>query len=104
MALKEVKTDEFEADVLGASGPILVDFWAPWCGPCRMVGPVLEQIAEETGFAIVKVNIDEEPTLAEKYGVTSIPNMKVFVDGEPVHEIVGAKPKPGMLKELANFL
>jgi thioredoxin 1 len=107
MGLKEIKTDEFDKEVLESDSPVLVDFWAPWCVPCKMVTPVLEAIAGETDpsvLTIVKVNVDEETDIAAKYNITSIPAMRVFVAGEIVKEINGAKPKPGLLKELKDFL
>ena len=88
-------TDQtFEAQVLKADTPVLVDFWAPWCGPCHVIAPSLEQIAEERDgkITIVKLNIDENPATAQKYGVMSIPTLIVFNDGEPVEGTVGAAP------------
>ena len=106
MATSKVTTESFDADVLKSSTPVLVDFWAEWCGPCRAVGPILEEISDEHGakLKIVKLNTDEESAIAMKYGITSIPSMYVFVNGEVVKQIVGAKPKPALLKELESFL
>ena len=96
----------FEKVVLQSEIPVLVDFWAAWCGPCRMVAPVLDQIAaeHEGKIRIVKVNVDEEPALAAQYRITSIPAMKVFKGGEEVREIIGAVPKTVLEEHLAGII
>ena len=106
MATTKVTTADFEAVVLKSTTPVLVDFWAEWCGPCRAVGPILEEISNEHGdkIKIVKLNTDEEGAIAMKYGISSIPTMNIFVNGEVVKSIVGAKPKPALLKNLENYI
>lgn len=95
MATKEITDSSFQSDVIGASGPVLVDFWAEWCGPCKMIGPALEELSDELGekVTIAKLNIDDNPDAPAKYGVRGIPTMILFKDGAPAATKVGAAPK-----------
>ena len=103
---QEVTDATFEQEVIKAKGNVLVDFWAPWCGPCRFVAPVLEEIAQEKegSLTILKLNIDENQRTAMEYGVMSIPTMILYKDGKPVKQVVGAKPKPALLRDLEPHL
>lgn len=105
-ATKVVTDATFDTEVLQSSKPVVVDYWAEWCGPCRMVAPVLEEIAGEHAdkIEVVKLNIDENPKVAQRYQIMAIPTMSVFQNGEVVKQIVGAKPKSALLKELAEFI
>jgi thioredoxin 1 len=103
----KVVTDEtFEGEVLESAKPVLVDYWAEWCGPCRMVAPVLEQIAAEHGdkITVVKLNIDDNTAVPGVYGVQTIPTMDVFSNGQVVKRITGAKSKSALLRELAGYI
>ncbi|MBQ7014967.1 MAG: thioredoxin [Clostridia bacterium] len=95
MAEIKITASNFEEEVLNAKLPVIVDFWAPWCGPCRMLAPVLEEIAEENEGSVIvgKVNVDEEPQLAANFGIASIPTLLVFKNGEITQKSVGVKPK-----------
>ncbi|MBW3561660.1 MAG: thioredoxin [Actinobacteria bacterium] len=103
---KAVTSDQWNDEVISSDKPVLVDFWAEWCGPCRMVSPVVEEIAEENAekLKVVKLNIDENPQTARDYGVMSIPTLMVFKDGEVAKRMVGAKGKQALLSDLQEFL
>ena len=105
-ATRAVTDASFEADVLKNDKPVVVDYWAEWCGPCRMVGPVLEEIASEHAdkIDVVKLNVDDNPATTQRYGIMNIPTMSVFKGGEVVKSIVGAKPKSALLRDLADYL
>lgn len=106
MATKAITDESFEQDVLKADGPVLVDFWAEWCGPCKMIGPALEEISDELGekVTIAKLNIDDSPDAPGKYGVRGIPTMILFNNGEPVETKVGAAPKSQLKSWLESNL
>jgi thioredoxin 1 len=106
MALITVTDASFADDVLLSDKPVLVDYWAVWCGPCRMIAPILEEIdaAHSDTLTIAKLNVDENPRIASDYGIVSIPTLNVFQGGKVVKQIIGAKPKAALLKDLAEFL
>ncbi len=106
MATVKVTDASFADDVLLSEKPVIVDFWAEWCGPCRMVAPILEEISNKHGdkVTIAKLDIDANPEIAQQYQILSIPTMLVFQGGKPVKQIVGAKPKAALLAEFADIL
>ena len=104
-ATKIVTDASFADDVLLSTKPVVVDFWAEWCGPCKMVAPILEEIAAaHDGIVIAKLNVDENPQTSASYGITSIPTLNVFQDGKVVKSIIGARPKAALLADLAPYL
>ncbi len=106
MATKVVTDASFADDVLLSDKPVIVDFWATWCGPCRMVSPILEEISEAHGekITVAKVDVDANPQIAQDYKILSLPTMMVFQKGKPVKSVIGAKPKAALLAEFAEYL
>lgn len=106
MAAAQVTDETFEQEVIESSVPVLVDFWAPWCGPCRMVAPVVDEISEQYlgKVKVVKVNTDDNPSVASKYGIRSIPTLMIFKDGQRVDMVVGAVPKTTLASTLEKYL
>ena len=103
--ITDVTDNNFQAEVLEADRPVLVDFWAPWCGPCRIIAPSLEEMAEENdGLRIVKLNVDDNQVTAARYDVMSIPTLILFKNGEPAHKIIGALPKNRLVQEIEPAL
>ena len=100
MAVVTITKENFEAEVLHSTKPVLLDFWATWCGPCRMLAPVLESLSDRDDFKIVKVDVDAEPALAMQFGIESIPTLLVFEQGKLVRQAVGARPKASVLELL----
>jgi len=105
-AINNLSETTFDEEINSATEPVLVDFWAEWCGPCKMVAPILEEIADEKAgsLSVAKVNVDDSPGLAQRFGVMSIPTLILFDSGEPAKHLVGAKGKPQLLEELADFI
>jgi thioredoxin 1 len=106
MSVSAVTDQTFDTEVLMSDKPVVVDFWAEWCGPCRMVSPILEEISDEHAdkITVVKLNVDENPQIAASYRITSIPTLNVYSGGEVVKQIIGAKPKKAILADLADYL
>jgi thioredoxin 1 len=99
-----IVTDNSFSEVVSTNDLVLVDFWAEWCGPCKKLSPILDEISSETGLLVGKLNVDENPSKMEEYSVHSIPTMVLFKSGQPVKTIVGAKPKHMLLKELSEWI
>ncbi len=105
-SVKDVTDATFEQDVLKSSTPVMVDFWAPWCGPCHMVSPLVEELAGDFAGKVnfFKLNTDESPATASRYGIRAIPTLLIFKGGQPVGQIIGFRPKPELKKQLENVI
>jgi thioredoxin 1 len=105
-ALKSVTEDSFDADVLSNSRPVIVEYWAQWCGPCRQVGPVLDAIASEYAgrIDVVKLNVEENPAVAARYGIMLVPTINLFYGGQVVGQVIGAKSKSALLAAFADYV
>jgi thioredoxin 1 len=99
-----IVTDQSFENEINSHNLIMIDFWAPWCGPCKKVSPILDEISDEHGLWVGKVNVDENPVKSTEYSITSIPTIILFKQGKPVHSIIGAKPKHVILKEISEWL
>jgi thioredoxin 1 len=99
-----IVTDKTFNEAIGTNELVLIDFWAEWCGPCKKVSPILDEISEQTGLLVGKLNIDENPEKTQEYSIHSIPTMVLFMNGKPVHTVLGAKPKHVLLKELEEWI
>nr|BED43067.1 thioredoxin [Pyropia sp. Myanmar_A]BED43264.1 thioredoxin [Pyropia sp. Myanmar_B]BED43461.1 thioredoxin [Pyropia sp. Myanmar_C] len=106
MSVPQVTDASFKQEVINNNLPVLVDFWAPWCGPCRMVSPVVDEIAEEyeSSIKVVKINTDDNPTIAAEYGIRSIPTLMIFKAGERVDTVIGAVPKSTLASTLNKYI
>lgn len=106
MSVSVVTDQTFDSDVLMSDKPVVVDFWAEWCGPCRMVSPILEELSNEHGdkVSFVKMNVDENPQVPASYRITSIPTLNVYSGGQVVKQIIGAKPKSAIINDLRDYL
>lgn len=106
MSISEVIDSSFYDEVIKVKGPVLVDFWAPWCGPCRMIGPIIDEIAQEyeNQLKVVKINTDQNPNTATTYGIRSIPTIMIFSSGEKVDMVIGAVPKTTLITRLEKYI